>query len=308
MSDSANLNKEMNITKVDEKTEETTPIEPGERDEFIDVMIVMDSTGSMQTWINSARDTVLEAFDSIKKDYPVGRIRLGLVCYRDFDVNENERFVLHPLTDQINDVQNTLRAVKAKGGDDQAEDVAGGLEKTLEAFRLPHPASVTPTRICLFVADQPAHGLRYHAITVGDRYPKGDPNGLEPYQQVSELATMGVDMTVFRIDKSMDKMIETFSEAYNGKDGTFVLLDVVKQFSELDRTSLVRRSFDLPREESLASGFIDLASYDSDPYRGPVPAPVAIERAPSDETFRTATYTSVAQSIERRREKSKERK
>ena len=108
----------------------------GERDtnlDNIDVVIVMDCTGSMQRWINAAKDTVLEAFSEIKKQYTESTIRLGLVCYR--DIGDDERFVISPLTENIESIQEVLKNVRATGGNDEAEDVAGALEKTIDLFK-----------------------------------------------------------------------------------------------------------------------------------------------------------------------------
>jgi hypothetical protein len=62
------------------------------------------------------------------------------------------------------------------------------------------------TKICLFVADAPAHGMRYHDINVGDSYPKGDKNGLEPSEQMKEVARRGWDFYFIRINSSTDKV------------------------------------------------------------------------------------------------------
>ncbi len=251
--------------------------EPGQQKEYIDVLIVMDSTGSMQRWINSARDTVLEAFDEIQKKYPESHLRLGLICYR--DIGDDERYVLHPFTETIEDVQTLLRKVVAKGGNDSAEDVAGALEHAIEWFRAPHPMCPSPSRTLLFVADAPAHGTRYHPITVGDRYPKGDPDGKEPFDQVQELAMMDVDMTVFRADSSMDMMIEEFGKAYQGTSGLFTVLDVTRQSSPVFTTPFPSPLFSATE----------------------MPPPISY-----NETFRTSTSMSVVQSVEKKRQQKKD--
>lgn len=295
--------------------------EPGNANDIhlphnIDVVIGMDATGSMGSWINAARDTVLEAFTNLRAEYADANFRIGLVCYRDH--GDREQYVTHPLTDQIEDVQNQLRSVIATGGNDTSEDVAGGLRHITEIFRA--SPSENPTRILLFVADAPAHGLRYHSPTVGDRFPKGDPNGLEPFDQARELATMGVDMTLFRISKEMDKMIEEFAAAYNtgnGEHGTFVMLDVVSQGVSYASSSSSASSFGSIVPSPITSGYIDLASYDEEPvYRSmssaasaaspmmPPPNPLALVPSPScEDHFRSATYGSVSQSVQKRRDK-----
>jgi len=99
----------------------------------IDVVIVMDCTGSMQSWINSAKDTVLEAFDDIRKQCFDSSIRLGLVCYR--DIGDCEHFIVSPLAENIDSIQEVLKGVRATGGNDQAEDVGGALDKVLDLFK-----------------------------------------------------------------------------------------------------------------------------------------------------------------------------
>jgi Mg-chelatase subunit ChlD len=101
----------------------------GEKDVVnnIDVVIVMDCTGSMQKWINAAKDTVLEAFHNIREKYPESFIRLGLVCYR--DIGDYEPFIISPITESIETIQDVLKGVRATGGNDEAEDIAGAFEK-----------------------------------------------------------------------------------------------------------------------------------------------------------------------------------
>lgn len=332
---------------------------------YVDVIIGMDATGSMGGWINAARDTVLQAFEDLRTTYPNAHFRLGVVCYRDYD--DNERFVIHPLTSDIPSIQNALRNVAALGGNDTAEDVAGGMHHILAQFRELNPHSVDPTRVLLFVADAPPHGARYHGPTVGDRYPKGDPEGRDLFDTVRQLAHLGVDMTLFRINASVDKMIEELAVAFEGTDSTFTLLDIAGQnsqsaafgvragsasssidpfdlsappassgaFGECTTTPKPRRGrsscdpFDLSArcEESLSSGFIDLASYDSDAYKpsaassnihymaSPMPSSSSSSASSSSSSsaspadyMRSATSASVSSSVQKRLERRSAKK
>ncbi len=307
---------------------------------YVDVIIGMDATGSMGGWINAARDTVLQAFEDLRVTHPNSHFRLGVVCYRDY--GDKERFVIQPLTSDIPTVQNALRGVAAQGGNDTAEDVAGGMYHILAQFREPNPDSADPTRVLLFVSDAPAHGARYHSPTVGDRYPKGDPDGRDLFDTVRQLAEMGVDMTLFRINSSVDKMIEEFAVAFQGTESTFTLLDIAGVQARSSGSSRVGIDpFDFrgtpkpPRargyceEESLSSsvsGFMDLASYDSYPsyaseaYKPSAassnicymasPMPPSSAASPAD-YMRSATSSSVSTSVQKRlerREKKEEKK
>ena len=84
------------------------------------------------------------------------------------------------------------------GGDDEAEDVAGGLEEVLKLSWTNEDPAV---RVVIFVTDAPPHGKQFHAITVGDHYPKGDKFGLDPLAQVRTLASRKIDLTILKVRK-----------------------------------------------------------------------------------------------------------
>lgn len=261
----------------------------------IDVTLVLDVTGSMQNWINSARRTLLSAFSALQEKYPSSRFRLGCVCYR--DIGDADRFVLIELTDDIQNVQTQLQNVNAKGGLDTAEDVAGALQKVCELNW-----NENSIKIILWVADAPAHGTKYHDITLGDRFPKGDPNGLDPYQQVKSLAQRGIDMTIFRVNKDVDKMIEQFAKAYEEytDSTTFTILDVISQDESDSEKDLVIKDF--ASISTLTSGFIDLATYDDSEKYG-----YGEEKAHSsyDTSYFKATQDAVSSAISKRSKSKK---
>jgi len=222
----------------------------------IEVAIVMDVTGSMQQWIDASCETVLDAFSTLQNENPESLFRLACVCYRDFGTDDP--FVIVPFTEDITKVQNTLKNTKASGGHDKAEDVAGALEKVLEL-----EWSEDTCKLILWVCDAPAHGNKYHSSIVDDRYPKGDPHGREPIEQMKELYLKGIDFTIFRICKSIDKMVEIFSSIYEDEEkATFTLLDLVKQ----GETSINKSIYEYGAD-SIMSGFIDLSTYDCDDYK-----------------------------------------
>lgn len=258
----------------------------GEQDfNFIDVIIVIDSTGSMQRWINCAKNTLIDSFNDIRKEYPNSKIRLGLVCYR--DILDEQRFIISPLTENIQIIQDIIKNVKATGGDDTAEDVAGALEKVIELLK--KDSNENTLKIVLFVTDAPCHGLRYHSITVGDRYPNGDPEGKEPYEQIKELVSMNTDLTIFRINSSIDKMIEEFQNAFIGTRSTLTILDLETQDNNSSDSTVSLSSM------SLLSGFIDLSEYTDEDY---VSKSDISDK--SDKSFREATFKSIFSSIERK--------
>lgn len=269
----------------------------------------MDATGSMQQWIDIARDTVLDSFSTLQNENPTSIFHLACVCYRDF--GDKEQFIIVPFTEDISIVQNTLKNTKALGGSDQPEDVAGALQKVLEL-----DWNQDTFKIVLWVCDAPAHGNKYHLPIIDDRYPKGDPNGLEPSEQIKELYLKGIDFTMFRISNNIDKMVEVFSSIYNSNDidePTFTLLNLIKQsdhFNNITSGFIDLSTYDYDRyhyrEEinNITSGFMDLSTYDCERYYYGSTEYKDIEDIEDiSKKFCSSTVKSITQTIEKRKNK-----
>ena len=203
----------------------------------VDLCIVMDCTGSMAAWIDACRDTLIAALDALRAKFPRASFRAAFIGYRDHC--DAERFVLHPLNENVDALTASIRAVRAQGGGDTPEDVAGGLQ---HALALDWRGDV---RLALLCCDAPAHGERYHEPMMDDAHPKGDPTGLDPAALVKALAQRRIDLTVFRVNKSVDKMCALFKAAHAegaaaeggaGEDANFVLMNVEQQLGAATRT------------------------------------------------------------------------
>lgn len=195
--------------------------EPGEI-KLIDVCFCFDVTGSMGPYIKASVETVLEVFDALQALYPTCTFRLSFIGYRDF--GDDEQFIVIPFTENIKSVRDRISVINACGGNDTPEDVAGALDKISQ---LEWKGDV---KIVYFVTDAPAHGTEYHPVTMGDRYPRGDPEGRDPKKQVQELASRVIDFTIFRVTPQIDTMIEKFDMGYKeGAIGMFTVLDIEKQ-------------------------------------------------------------------------------
>ena len=198
--------------------------EPGEI-KLIDVCFCFDVTGSMGPYIKASVETVMEVFDTLQKMYPICTFRLSFIGYRDF--GDDEQFIVIPFTENIKSVRDRISIINACGGNDTPEDVAGALEKI---SNLDWKGDV---KIIYFATDAPAHGTEYHPITMGDRYPRGDPEGRNPKKQVQDLASRGIDFTIFRVTPQIDTMIEQFDIGYKeGAIGFFTVLDIEKQLGD----------------------------------------------------------------------------
>ena len=185
-------------------------------DRPLDLVLVLDCTGSMGSWILQAQAKLIAITEQLGAWF-VGRpgdLRVGFVAYRDH--NDRDQIVIAQPSADYAAVLEVVKAQSASGGGDHPEDIAGAFEATL-AIEWRDAA----TKLAIHIADAPPHGNQYHD-GCGDSYPKGDPNGRVCEDQLREMAKRGIDYVFFDVDHgggSLDKMKEMFRSAYNGAVG-----------------------------------------------------------------------------------------
>ena len=177
---------------------------------IVDIAIALDCTGSMQAWIDAAKQQVRNILRDLSAEHVGATFRMAAVLYRDFGDHHSDfdHFRVIPFTCDMDDFQRQIQDVQARGGDDEAEDVAG-------AFR--HMNNLIWTgdvRVLFHITDAPPHGTRYHEITAGDRYPDVDPAGNSLESEVQTLAMNGVHLVIVKANDSVNKMIQEFSQLY----------------------------------------------------------------------------------------------
>lgn len=180
----------------------------------------MDCTASMEPWIYQAKTRMVHLIDQVRKEHPHATILLSFVGYRDY--GDDEKIIQIPFQ-TASETMFAIREVQAEGGDDQAEDVAHGL-----ACAVDQDWNEADVKIVFHIADAPAHGHAFHTLRVSDRYPRGDPNGLDPRDFVEKLSFLNVHYTFVRIHESTDIMIERFHNCYV-QGGSFTVIDLAVQ-------------------------------------------------------------------------------
>ncbi|CAM9102277.1 unnamed protein product [Ectocarpus fasciculatus] len=170
----------------------------------VDLCFVMDCTRSMQSWINQARDKLNDIIEQAKKDVDNLELRVAFIGYRDH--GDRARFEgpydFHT-EDEMPQLHDKLKGIKATGGKDVPEDVAGGLQRATQL------SWKSPIRLCMLIADAPCHGSMYHSCR--DNYPRGCPKGLDPSELLYTLQyELGVDFYFVRITGITDRMISIF--------------------------------------------------------------------------------------------------
>ena len=189
----------------------------------VKLALVLDCTGSMEPWIQEAKTKLHEIVESTQDMHPTAHVEVGLVAYRDYGDLMRRRVVDFT---SAREIERALGDVYADGGDDEAEDVAGALERVCGLTWGP-----SDVRMVVHIADAPAHGIRFHAARVSDRFPEGDPEGKDPLDSIRHLADQDTDITFVRITSSTDRMTDGFHDTYLGRQGNglFQVIDLHPQ-------------------------------------------------------------------------------
>lgn len=154
----------------------------------LDVMFLLDATGSMGDEIAQLQDNILaisEQIDALPDDIDV---RYGLVTYRD----RGDEYVtrVHDFTYSVSEFQDLLLAVQASGGGDYPESLNQGVDMALNAvdwrmddtIRLmflvadapPHVDYDNDADYSLLMQDALARGIKVHPIASGGLEPEGE--------------------------------------------------------------------------------------------------------------------------------------
>lgn len=156
----------------------------------LDIAFCCDCTGSMGSYIRSAQDNIRAIAQRIH-DRKGGAcsLRFALVKYRDHPPQDPSFITeVYPFTRSLDVMKANVDTMSASGGGDGPEAVAAALHEVQELnWR------ETATKVCVFIADAPPHGLGER----GDGFPDGCPLGHDPIVTARNLAQKGV--TVYSI-------------------------------------------------------------------------------------------------------------
>jgi len=186
------------------------------KENILDLALVMDLTGSMGPWIENTKDTLKQVIDTVVQSYPDLEVRVAFVGYRDFP--DNDIFTIHDFTFDLAKMKSYISGLRARGGADHPEDVAGGLYQLLNLSW--HPDS---TKLANLVADAPSHGEQYHSGS--DSHPQGSPAGLELEDLVKQIRAKDISFTCYKLDDSTEQMYSKIKETY-GEGGVFTFVDM----------------------------------------------------------------------------------
>ncbi len=131
----------------------------------VDVVFVLDTTGSMSALIDGAKRKIWEIARFIAQGQPAPDLRIGLVAYR--DVGDEYVTKFFDLSDDLDGVYQNLASFHAGGGGDTPEHVAKALHDAI--FRASWSSNRNALKLVYLVGDAPPHtdyndGFNHRAV------------------------------------------------------------------------------------------------------------------------------------------------
>lgn len=190
----------------------------------IDVLFVIDSTGSMHNAIKASHDKVEDIAVDLSMAHRKTSFQYGCICYRDKVADpkdENEVFDFDP---EVENLAIFLEKVEAKGGGgDGPEDWVSALN---DAFKLSWRKG---KKLIIWLADYPAHGIRFAGR---DKFPQ-EEGKLIPL--VKKLAQDGYYFTGIPIKIHAKKTFDQMKQIYEENGGKkFTIEEFNKEATPID--------------------------------------------------------------------------
>lgn len=149
----------------------------------VDVLFLVDTTGSMQDEIDRIKETLLRVTALVRAlDRPVD-LRYGALLYRDLE--DEYLTAVHPFTADVEAFDAALRAVEADGGGDTPEALNQGLHEAVHRMRWRDGAA----RVAFLIADAPPH-MDYEGDT---EYPESLRDAVARGIRVHAVAASGLE-------------------------------------------------------------------------------------------------------------------
>jgi len=120
----------------------------------VEVVFVLDSTGSMGGLIEGAKQKIWAIANEIISQKPTPEVRMGLLTYRD----KGDEYVtkMFDITDDIDAIYGHLQTITAGGGGDEPESVNQALDEAVNKMKW-SPKEKEVYRVIFLVGDAPPH-------------------------------------------------------------------------------------------------------------------------------------------------------
>ncbi|MHA8095676.1 OmpA family protein [Aquirufa antheringensis] len=97
----------------------------------IDIVFLVDATGSMGTCINGVKDNIYNFIDGLQNENETVNWRAKIINYRDFDISEEQPFNTNEFTNDLS-ILSTQLEFQPYGGGDEPESTLEAIYKTIK--------------------------------------------------------------------------------------------------------------------------------------------------------------------------------
>ena len=194
----------------------------------LDILFICDCTGSMDKWILAVKKELKNIISYIIENNPYVKVKMAFLGYR--DIKDSKRFEIKDFTDDFDSLENFISGIKAEGGGDVPEDIAGALNEAINLSWRKKSA-----KFCILIADAPCHGIQYHEIPNFDSFEKGDSKH-KVDEIVKNYATKNINLLCLNIMDKTKKLYQNFIKYYNrGKKYDSLANIEVHDFTETEK-------------------------------------------------------------------------
>ncbi|CAH0058362.1 unnamed protein product [Clonostachys solani] len=173
-----------------------------------DLLFLMDTTSSMDPYMNEAKAQVRSIIDEIREAFfGEAEVRISIVSYKDHGDEPNIQWL--DFTPDADAARAFLENLYAEGGGDPPEDVLGGIQQAINASWRAY------TRCMIHIADSPPHGRIFHDSD-DDTYPEpgSEPHRLTYKPLIRKLTELRINYALIRTGEYTDKMADLFMQEY----------------------------------------------------------------------------------------------
>ncbi|GAA5871783.1 hypothetical protein JCM8547_008141 [Rhodosporidiobolus lusitaniae] len=177
---------------------EPQAVAPAGAQRKLDLVFILDCTGSMGSYIASATKNIELICENIVQSGSLPSaecLRIGLVAYRDHPPQDNSYVTKSfPFTSSVPTMKEQLKSLYASGGGDGPEAVTAGIKAAMDL-----DWRAEATKMTVLIADAPCHGIGEY----GDGFPQGSPDGEDPLVLARQMAAAGIPLFVVACEPAL---------------------------------------------------------------------------------------------------------
>ena len=185
----------------------------------VDIIYLIDATGSMGKEIKAAKEQVINILNELKNKYPDFSFNFGSIFYRDKIDSPSDENCFFPLTDNIQVLKEKISTIRAYGGGDIPEDWVWGYKTAVE-----NVGWRKGTKLIIHIADAGAHGPEF---SVDDHYDKEGPKLKKYIERCVENNIKIIGLMIYEHAKnSFKKVMNIYNEHKSKIRGKNQMIDM----------------------------------------------------------------------------------